>query len=535
MSFEQALNNLNGNWNGKKIPIHYLKKMCSSSKLKDSTVEYILSWVITEHTKAIQIDLVKSLVRNSQITLDGRMRALRYFVFKTGSLKNGVTKRINLAQELLHYCSAHPKYRLEIKNMVHELQLAHSSNQIFEKRSRNRQRNFVSQESSVISGVSMNEYVKYEGVNKVQESDTRLSRSKEVTLEDLESALSRESKSTSIKKILHGKLEEPWGIDFESVNWLLKNYLFSEFEEIHLERIILEKFLSRNFNSLEFISRFTSKPLLRMGLLNQTFQTWRQRYGKPFLLSAREQVPKHFVDCYERFQRFIEEVKPSSLFLKRAYGLRNTMQSETIYTFIYFVGARSRAKGKSGRYLVVIFLQRKLANRLKNFFELIELDKYLMNSMDKKREMGNCYVKECMNIDQAVELLALLNLEIPLQLFGIDNIHLEIVDVPYKFSELEKRRKFLDFLGKKKFVINKIRERKSDIHCINCNQPLTDKVSIIRGYGPDCWRKIRHLNISTRDIKSIPDVFERYAAIDFHRWAAQVQTFAEEIWTLDRA
>lgn len=200
---------------------------------------------------------------------------------------------------------------------------------------------------------------------------------------------------------------------------------------------------------------------------------------------------------------------------------------------MYYLKTPDLNKRSSGKFLIVFFHMAKMPTKLKDFLGLQHIREYL-NTHAKdvkatKLNNQNCYVKECKKVDDVMEALGILQLELPFQYLESAYSTLYKVEDFFQGRELVKRRAFLEFLESKKRAIVRIRERKSDIHCINCNQPLTDQVSRVRGYGPECWRKLKHLNITTLDMNSSSDVFERYATRDFEDWLRNVQTLVSEM------
>jgi hypothetical protein len=174
-----------------------------------------------------------------------------------------------------------------------------------------------------------------------------------------------------------------------------------------------------------------------------------------------------------------------------------------------------------------------MPTELKAFLGIQPIGEYLnvhsKGTNKVKVNIKNCYVKECKKPDEAIETLALMQLEVPFQYLAKSYSTLHIIEEFFPSAELLKRRAFLEFLASKKRAITRIRERKSDIHCINCNQPLTDELSKVRGYGPDCWRKLKHLSITPLDISSSNDIFERYATRDFGEWVKNIEAIAQEL------
>ena len=135
--------------------------------------------------------------------------------------------------------------------------------------------------------------------------------------------------------------------------------------------------------------------------------------------------------------------------------------------------------------------------------------------------------------DDPENILALFHLELPLQFLGYKANKLTKVEKYYSAEEETRREQFLSLLARKKVVINRIRERSSPIHCIICNQPLTDELSMTRGYGPDCWKKIKNLKVSKSDITATADVFERYTTTEFTEWVTSIYSVATELIELD--
>jgi hypothetical protein len=329
------------------------------------------------------------------------------------------------------------------------------------------------------------------------------------------------------------RLDQPWGIDMDSILWLLRN--LANFNSIQWNMDIeeVEKFILHFFPCKKFFSRFTSKPLLRASLELSDYQEWQNKYGRSFLLSERNFVPSEMKDVHNSFQEFIKSITPSDLFLRKTYGLRYSLNDRSVYSFLYFLKTPDLNKRKSGKYLIVFFYGKQMPVRLSKFLgmqDILEYSKtHLKISSSPELKILNCYVKECNSAEQALEILALLQFEVPFQYLNNTYTKLYKIEVRYTGFELEKRKKFLELLNRKKIAINRARNRESDIHCINCNQPLTDRLSRLRGYGPECWRKLKHLNLSPIDLSASPDVFERYATHDFEGWLRLVRSLVKSL------
>jgi hypothetical protein len=333
--------------------------------------------------------------------------------------------------------------------------------------------------------------------------------------------------------MINNRLNRPWGADAESIGLILKKFVFLEFGRIHIDEKELSKFLTQKFKCVTFLTRFTSKPLLNEDALQKNFLAWRANYGQSFLLSQRTYVPELYVSNFNLYWQFVSKLSPSDLFLRKVYGLQSQVNGRPFNSFVYFVRNKGKKGFSSGRYLVVAFFGQRISGKLKGFLGFVDFDEYLTlqrkTKKDSKKDFKNCYIKECQSKDEAIEILALLHLEIPLQFFESEYSDIQIVETFFASRELTKRREFLDYLGSKRIAINRIRERSSDIHCITCNQPLTDELSVIRGYGPLCWKKVKKLAITREDVTISVDVYERYAALEFEDWMTLIWAVAEEM------
>lgn len=534
MTWDQITQKINISWDGEVVSIEMLKKICAKGKLNDRAVQHILEWQLTRHHTAIKVELSKSLIRNQYLSVEAKIATLKFFFFKIGPMKKGDSKKRILAQEVLEICKDKPSYRLEILNLIEEIKLKRVTKlepSILQPNSQN----VVSLESSVLTGISTRDYTGHKVKEEVkQKNDKYLHGVKEVTFADLKDFFtSNENKAKSLITTLQSRLNEPWGADIDSIQWILRNLGPFDSESFVLIPEVVEKFVIEHFKSRKFGNRFTSKPLLKVDGDKLDFDTWRKHYGRSFLLSKRNFVPREFGPIFNTFEEFTRNINPNDLFLRRTYGLRYRISEKQIYSFLYYLKTPDLKRRSSGKFLIVFFFWGNMPVKLKAFLGLQPIREYLnihsKGSTKVKLNIQNCYVKECKNADEAIETLALLQLEVPFQYLEKSYSTLHIIEEFFLAAELLKRKAFLEFLASKKRAITRIRERKSDIHCINCNQPLTDNLSRVRGYGPDCWRKLKHLSITPLDISSSNDIFERYATRDFGEWVANIEAIAKEL------
>jgi hypothetical protein len=71
-------------------------------------------------------------------------------------------------------------------------------------------------------------------------------------------------------------------------------------------------------------------------------------------------------------------------------------------------------------------------------------------------------------------------------------------------------------------------------HCAACGQPLTDSLSVQRGYGPECWRRLTSHERATQQPRSRRDVIA-LASKQQQRWIAEVLSDASSIGWLRRS
>lgn len=535
LSWDQIVQKINNKWDGDIIPIDFLRKMCIKGKLNDRAVEHILEWQFSRHPNSVKSELSKSLIRNRHLSMEARMLTLRFFFFKIGPMKKSESRKRILAQEVIEICKDQPpKYRLEILNLIEEIKLKGMTSPKATN-SQAKKQNIVSLEPNVLMGISTRDYKEQNAEKKdSRENDKYIGSEKEVSLTDLKDFFRRDiTKGKSLSTTIQSRLNEPWGADIDSLQWILRNFGPFDTESFILKPDVVKKFIIEYFKCHTFGNRITAKPLLKSNENWLDFSTWRKNYGASFLLSKRNFVPREFLSIFDTFGQFIINLNPGDLFIRKSYGLSYRIGEKEIYSFLYYLKTPDLDKRSSGKFLIVFFYIGKMPTKLKDFLGLQQLREYL-NTYSKdiktsKLNIQNCYVKECKKIDDVIEALALFQLEVPFQFLDNSYSTLHKVEEFFPPFELRKRKAFLEFLGSKKRVIARIRERKSDIHCINCNQPLTDKLSRVRGYGPDCWRKLKHLNITHLDISSSSDPFERYATQDFGDWIESVQVIAQEL------
>ena len=534
MTWIQIAQKINRTWDGEVIPIELLRKICANGQLNDRAVEHILEWQLSRHHAAIKVELSKNLIRNQHLSIESKMATLKFFFFKIGPMKKGQSKKRILAQEVLDICKDKPSYRLEIMNLMEEIELKgftkNESTIVQPKR-----QNVISTESSILRGISVRDYAKHNMKNDVKQKREKYVQSlKVVTLADLKFFFtSNETKAKALSNTLQSRLHEPWGADINSIQWILRNLGPFDSESSILLPEVVEKFLIEHFKSQIFGVRFTSKPLLKDNGDKLDFDTWRKRYGRSFLLSNRNFVPREYGSIFNTFEEFMRNINVNDLFLRRTYGLRYQISDKEIYSFLYYLKTPDLKRRSSGKFIIVFFFTGGMPTRLKAFLGFKPIKEYLnVHSKDLNKvnlNIQNCYVKEFKKADEAIETLALLQLEVPFQYLAKSYSILHIIEEFFPSAELLKRMQFLEFLASKKRAITRIRERKSDIHCINCNQPLTDKLSRVRGYGPDCWRKLKHLSITPWDISASNDIFERYATRNFGEWVKNIEAIAQEL------
>lgn len=534
LPWHQIVEKINRRWDGDAIPIDFLRKICIKGKLNDRAVEHILQWQLANHSNSLKVELCQYLVRNVYLSAEAKMATLRFFSFKIGAVKKAESKKRLLAQEVLRICNDKPQFRMEILNLLEEIKLKNPIKPVTQSSERKPQ-NVVSLESKVLSGISSRDYKEY-NVKEVVKQKDKISSSgaTEVAFTDLKNFFTNETiEAKSLSKTIQSQLNEPWGADINSIQWILRNLGPFDSNNFILDADVVKKFLIECFKCETFGNRLTAKPLLKSNGNLLDFPEWRKNYGRSFLLSKRNFVPREFGSIFNTFEEFINILSPRELFIRKSYGLRYRLGEKEVYSFVYYLKTPDLNKRSSGKFLIVFFHMAKMPTKLKDFLGLQHIREYL-NTHAKdvkatKLNNQNCYVKECKKVDDVMEALGILQLELPFQYLESAYSTLYKVEDFFQGRELVKRRAFLEFLESKKRAIVRIRERKSDIHCINCNQPLTDQVSRVRGYGPECWRKLKHLNITTLDMNSSSDVFERYATRDFEDWLRNVQTLVSEM------
>ena len=530
-SFQSILESLNSSKVFlKKISDKQLRALCESS-LNTRAVSILLKFHIeTCHTE-LKVELVRRLVRNPNLSIESRIRALKFFFFEIGQFANSDSKKRILAQELLSLYPTSADVTFQINSMVQEIGLKREARNLqFTGESKKiKTGNVVSLESDFLKGVTL----ETRKVHLAEEPFKINELSKNITFVELEKLCEQ---SPRFKKQAITHLNQPWGVNIESLMTIIKDTSLDLFKQ-GIKDEYLVGFIQKYFGASLFLSRLSTKPFLSEENIKGSFQNWRHIYGRSFLLSNSQYVPDKFVETHELFKDFVSGINPRNLYLRRTYGIKSRTDKEWVSSLIYFVRTPSCHTFSSGRYVIVVFSHRKLDVDLMKFLGLVKFSNYIkkegFGNVKLNQIVENCYVKECELDDEPENILALLHLEFPLQFLGYKANKLTKVEKYYSAEEETRREQFLSLLARKKVVINRIRERSSPIHCIICNQPLTDELSMKRGYGPDCWKKIKNLKVSKSDITATADVFERYTTTEFTEWVKSIYSVATELFEQD--
>jgi len=357
----------------------------------------------------------------------------------------------------------------------------------------------------------------------------------------------RPSSNNNVKRsreLIIERLARPWGCDINSFRNIqiteLSEKLASTPEALTdlsirsaVYKEILMQYLSENYEFEFFGDRISSRPLLKKEFVespNASFEFWIKRYGTPFLLSSSQDLPEKYRGTYETFQEFTQRLSYRYLYLRKNFGLRtNLPDGKSISAIVNFVKMPNLQGETSGKFLLSINASYTEWTHVARLMEFESLDIFIQRFHKKSRQNPfvprEVFVRTCEDEDEVLIVTATLFLEVISQYMGFYDFDVELVEEKWPAGEERKRREFLQYLDEKDLVSRKIRERKNDIHCVECGRDLTDELSRIRLFGPICWEKLhprirRGYKVNT--IAIAESWIQREAMLEFEDWLTWV-------------
>lgn len=357
----------------------------------------------------------------------------------------------------------------------------------------------------------------------------------------------RPSSNNNLKRsreLIIERLARPWGCDINSFRNIqiteLSEKLASTPEALTdlsvrsaVYKEILMQYLSENYEFEFFDDRISSRPLLKKEFVespNTSFVFWIKRYGTPFLLSSSQDLPEKYRGTYETFQEFTQRLSYRYLYLRKNFGLRtNLPDGKSISAIVNFVKMPNLQGETNGKFLLSINASYTEWTHVARFMEFESLDSFIQRFHKKSRQNPfvprEVFVRTCEDEDEVLIVIATLFLEVISQYMGFYDFDVELVEEKWPTGEERKRREFLQYLDEKDLVSRKIRERKNDIHCVECGRDLTDELSRVRLFGPICWEKLhprirRGYKVNT--IAIAESWIQREAMLEFEDWLTWV-------------
>ena len=275
LTWDQLVLRLNsGKTYGSPISIELLRKICERGELTEASVHFLLEVYLRDHSSHEKLTLLRSLIRNSHLTLDSKLEALTFLFFKMDRMKESDSKKKSLALEVLSLCNDSSQHRLKVLAMLEEIKLKELSR--LANRDERKTLNVVSLESSVLEGISTRDYSKYESESarsiETKELNSRKMQERAKVTEDLtwdqllDFFKGDSAKSRSLRASILSRLNEPWGADLESIIWMLQNLGDFDVDRLKIDSNLVNNFIIKYFECQRFVSRLTTKALLTNGL-----------------------------------------------------------------------------------------------------------------------------------------------------------------------------------------------------------------------------------------------------------------------------
>ena len=261
---------------------------------------------------------------------------------------------------------------------------------------------------------------------------------------------------------------------------------------------------------------------------NEELLPWRSHKNGSVLNSRYGSFPMSAGPALRLHSCIAGGMNEDEIFFRKLFGARATNSIGNFTVSAAYVGITPSAYGLGGEWITVVIGLPSIASKLLNRFGWLNLEKFLKelkckNNLDPK-VVQNGFVFRTKQSQEAKEALAFLLEEVLYGCLQVEILDFEKIDILHSEVEVTRRRKIIDRLFRRRAMVNRIQRRPYLGNCSICDLPLSDPLSLSRGIGPDCWKKVTHSGVTYQDLKKDYDAYVYETPITLDLWMSNLES-----------
>lgn len=264
------------------------------------------------------------------------------------------------------------------------------------------------------------------------------------------------------------------------------------------------------------------------------YDRWSQTYPKSVLSAGRGHVPENIKSFLEGWSQISNLFSEHAIFLCKSVGLLCHFEDFDVAIHIAFVASKPTSEGLRGQWLIVASGLAKDYSRdlqVMGWKDLFDTAFQHQEKIAPLRDSANTFwLYQTTDSQRAMGEVGKLIEGLLFEKYGLTS-HGSSAYVEEVSPEVRRqRREILDLIFRIRRYRDSRRFRPYQGYCANpeCGLPLSDPLSLARGFGPTCWEKMFREGVRHRDLATDYDRLYYETPASLLDWQESFVSFFEQ-------